>query len=146
MEKEPVLFYGGQWGCFSNMASYAVEIEGTIFMTSEHAYQYAKFSDSEIKEKILSARSGYEAKKIASENAHKVLENWQDISIQTMEGILRKKLEQHPHIKDKLMETRDREIIESSPTDAFWGWGPEKTGSNHHGKIWMKLRVELLTK
>jgi ribA/ribD-fused uncharacterized protein len=121
-----------------------VEIDGKIFMTSEHAYQYEKFSDPVIKEKILNARSGYDAKIIAVENKHLVVPNWREKSLQIMEQILRKKLEQHHHIKKKLLETGNREIIESSPTDAFWGWGPDKNGENHHGKIWMKLRSELL--
>ena len=143
METEPVLFYGGQWGCFSNMSSNAVEIDGILFMTSEHAYQYAKFIDPAIKEKILKARSGYEAKMIAMKDSSAVVSNWPDISLEVMENILRKKLEQHPHIKDKLLETGSREIIEASPKDSFWGWGPDKKGLNHHGKIWMKLRAEL---
>lgn len=143
MENEPVLFYGGQWGCFSNMSSYAIEIDGKVFMTSEHAYQYEKFSDETIKEKILNARSGYDAKMIALENKSLVIPNWNEKSLETMENILRKKLNQHNHIKDKLLETGNRDIIEASPTDAFWGWGPDKNGKNHHGKIWMKLRSEL---
>lgn len=144
MENEPVLFYGGKFGCFSNMSSYAVEIDGKVFMTSEHAYQCAKFSDSSIKEKIFNARSGYDAKMIAVENKSLVSSDWNERSLEVMESIVRKKLEQHPHIKEKLLETGKREIIEASPTDAFWGWGPEKNGENHLGKIWMKLRGELV--
>lgn len=143
MANEPVLFYGGNFGCFSNMSSYAVEIDEIVFMTSEHAYQYQKFSDPVIKEKVRDSRSGYEAKMIAVENAKKVIPNWHEIKVEVMERILRKKLEQHPHIKKKLIETGDREIIEASPSDDFWGWGPNKDGHNHHEKIWMKLRDEL---
>ena len=143
MEKEPVLFYGGKWGVFSNMSSYAVEIDGILFMTSEHAYQYAKFFDPEIKEKIKNARSGYDAQMIGKENNNKAVSNWHEINVGVMENILRKKLEQHPHIKERLLETGDRDIIESSPFDAFWGWGPEKKGQNQHGKLWMKLREEI---
>ncbi len=44
------------------------------------------------------------------------------------------------------METGDRELIESSPIDSFWGWGPNKDGQNHLGKIWMKLRDEWNTR
>jgi ribA/ribD-fused uncharacterized protein len=144
MEKELILFYGGQWGCFSNMSSYAVEIDGKVFMTSEHVYQYSKFTDEEVRNKIFSARSGYDAKMIALENKSLTIPNWHEKSLDTMEMILRKKLDQHPHIKDKLLETGNREIIEASPTDAFWGWGSDKKGENHHGKIWMKLRSEIL--
>lgn len=144
METEPVLFYGGQWGCLSNMSSYAVEINGVLFMTSEHAYQYAKFSDQSIKDKIKNARSGYDAKMIAMEHADAVIPNWKEISLDVMEQILRQKLQQHSHIKEKLIETGNREIIEASPSDSFWGLGPNKDGQNHHGKIWMKLRDELI--
>ena len=35
------------------------------------------------------------------------------------------------------------EIVEASPVDAFWGWGPNKDGENALGKIWMKLREEI---
>ena len=143
MDNEPVLFYGGQCGCFSNMSSYAVEIDGKVFMTSEHAYQYAKFSDTGIQEEIFNARSGYDAKMIALVNKSLTPTDWAERSLKVMESILRKKLAQHPHIKEKLLETGNRDIIESSPTDAFWGWGPDKKGLNHHGKIWVKLRSEL---
>ncbi len=34
-------------------------------------------------------------------------------------------------------------IVEYSPVDAYWGWGPRKNGQNHLGKLWMKLRDEL---
>jgi ribA/ribD-fused uncharacterized protein len=143
MEHEPILFYGGKWGCFSNMSSYAVELDGKVFMTSEHAYQYSKFTDEEVKNKIFNARSGYDAKMIALENKSLTMTNWTEQSLEVMEKILRAKLAQHPHIREKLLETGDNEIIEASPTDAFWGWGPDKTGENHHGKIWMKLRSEI---
>ena len=144
MNKEPVLFYGGGFNCFSNLSSYAVEVDGIVFMTSEHAYQYAKFSDPAIKESIKNARSGYDAKMISLDKAEYMVANWNEIKLGVMERILRAKLDQHPHIKKKLMDTGDREIIEASKDDDFWGWGANKDGQNHHGALWMKLRAELI--
>ena len=144
MENEPVLFYGGGFNCFSNMSSYAVELDGILFMTSEHAYQYAKFSDPLTKEKIKNARSGYDAKMVSIEKEASAVSGWRDIKLGVMERILRAKLSQHPHIKKKLLETGSREIVEASKDDDFWGWGQNKEGMNHHGKIWMKLRSELM--
>jgi ribA/ribD-fused uncharacterized protein len=112
-------------------------------MTSEHAYQYTKFSDVEIKKKILESRSGYDAKMISIEYKDLALPNWDEIKLEVMEKILRQKLAQHPHIKKKLVESADREIIEASKDDDFWGWGANKTGQNNHGKLWMKLRTEI---
>lgn len=57
-----------------------------------------------------------------------------------------KKIKQHTYIYNKLIETGDREMIEASPIDSFWGWGPDKKGENNMGKIWMKLRAEIINK
>ena len=63
-----------------------------------------------------------------------------------MEDICRYKLEQHPYIQKKLLETGDLLIVEDLPKDSFWGWGPNRDGENQLGKIWMRLRDELKIK
>lgn len=63
-----------------------------------------------------------------------------------MEKILKKKIEQNPYVKETLLNTKDYILVENSPKDSFWGWGPNKDGENHLGKLWMKLRDELLLK
>jgi ribA/ribD-fused uncharacterized protein len=70
--------------------------------------------------------------------------DWQEKKVEVMEEIVRTKLSQHPYIQEKLKETGDREIVENSPSDSFWGWGEDQKGVNHLGKIWMKLRDELV--
>mgnify|MGYP002520092451 CR=1 FL=1 len=60
-----------------------------------------------------------------------------------MEDLLRLKLEQNPYVKKKLLQTGDYLIVEDSPKDDFWGWGPNRDGNNQLGKLWMKLREEL---
>ena len=145
MESNQILFYGGGFNCFSNMSSYAVEIDGIIFMTSEHAYQYAKFDELHIKEEIRNARSGYDAKMLSIKYAEQRLSDWDEIKLGIMERILRAKLTQHPHILKKLLETGDKDIIEASKDDEFWGWGSNHDGYNNHGKLWMKFRAELDT-
>ncbi len=40
----------------------------------------------------------------------------------------------------------DLDIVEDSPKDDFWGWGPNRDGRNELGKIWMRLRSELRQK
>jgi ribA/ribD-fused uncharacterized protein len=141
--EEKVIFLGGGWNCFSNLSSYMVEINGILFPTSEHAYQWAKFDDEKIKQEILLARSGYDAKMIAVKFKDKVVDNWRSCSVDVMESILIEKLAQHPHIEKKLLDTKDMEIIENSKDDYFWGIGQDGTGQNMHGKIWMKLRGEI---
>jgi predicted NAD-dependent protein-ADP-ribosyltransferase YbiA (DUF1768 family) len=63
-----------------------------------------------------------------------------------MENIIRAKISMHPYIREKLLETGDREIIEDSHKDSFWGRGADFKGRNELGKVWMKIRNELQNK
>jgi len=139
-----VLFYEGPWYFFSNFSSFMVLWHKQYWMTSEHAYQAAKFVEPTITEEIRLACSAHDAKKLARRNDAFKVANWQEIKLLIMEEILRAKLEQHPYIQKKLTETGNAEIVEDSPTDNFWGRGCDGKGQNNLGKIWMKLRTELV--
>lgn len=138
-----ILFYEGPWYFFSNFSSFVVYWEGACWMTSEHAYQAAKFDDETIRHMIRDARSAHDAKKIARAHSDKVRGNWASIKLSIMEDILRAKLKQHLYIRRRLVESGDAELIEDSSKDPFWGRGPDWEGENHLGKLWMKLRKEL---
>ena len=84
--------------------------------------------------------------RIAYANRDKQREDWNDGKLGIMEELLRLKLEQNPYVKKKLLQTKDYLIVEDSPKDSFWGWGPNRDGENQLGKLWMKLRDELKDK
>ena len=142
-DNNPVLFYEREFYVFSNFSSFNVEWKGTLWTTSEHAYQAAHFTDKKIIEAIRDARSAHDAMKLARANQDKKRADWKEIKLAVMEDIVRAKLAQHAYIQKKLLQTGTREIIENSPKDGFWGWGPNRDGHNHLGKIWMELREEL---
>lgn len=138
-----VLFYGGEFGYgFSNFASFAVEWRGRVWMTSEHAYQAAKFDDEKIINEIHSARSAHQALKFAHEYVNYIRPTWYSEKLAIMEEIIRHKLAQHPYIEKQLRESGDAELVEDSAKDDFWGRGSDWEGQNHLGKLWMKLRSE----
>ncbi len=139
-------FYEREFFCFSNFSSFAVEWKGRRWQTSEHAYQASHFLETapELVEQIFAAMSAHEAFKIAKANVDKVPKDWEERKIVIMEEIVRHKLEQNPYILHKLIQTGDREIVEDSPKDDFWGWGEKRNGRNELGKIWMRLRDEFM--
>ncbi|HEX8923637.1 MAG TPA: NADAR family protein [Patescibacteria group bacterium] len=138
-------FYEREFYIFSNFSSFEVEWKGRIWKTSEHAYQASHFFETapELVEEIFNAKSAHDAFKIAKLNSDKAPKNWEEIKVSIMEDIIRHKLEQNPYIKHKLIQTGDKLIVEDSPKDNCWGWGPNKDGRNDLGKIWMKLREEI---
>jgi ribA/ribD-fused uncharacterized protein len=142
---EAVFFYTPHFYVFDNFSSFAIEIWGKVFATAEHAYQWKKFdySKSEVAEQILLARSARDTKVISDANRNVVDGSWDTVKIHFMEEILRAKLTQHEVVKKRLIETTGKDIVENSPTDGFWGCA-DGGGENHLGKLWMKLRSELL--
>ena len=125
-------FYEREFYCLSNFSSFAVNWKNIMWPTSEHAYQAAHFIDTDKRlfDKIVKARSAHDAYKIAKANADKAPKNWHDIKIGVMEEIL--------------IATGHHKIVEDSPKDEFWGWGQNHNGRNELGKLWMKLRDEII--
>lgn len=132
---------------FSNFSAFQLEWAGYTFPTSEHAYQWMKFQGlwqmRDVADAIRKASSAHDAFKIAERNADKKQSDWDEIKLEIMEAILRAKLSQHPYVHKKLRDSGDRQIIECSWRDDFWGWGPNKDGQNMLGKLWMKIRDDV---
>jgi ribA/ribD-fused uncharacterized protein len=143
---EVVGFYPREFYTFDNFASFQVVWRGERWATSEHAYQASHFFETApgLAEQIRNALSAHDAYKLAKANADKAPKNWDEIKVGIMEEIVRCKLEQHPYIQDKLRQTGTVQIVEDSPKDDFWGWGLNRDGRNELGKIWMKLREDML--
>ncbi len=138
-------FYPREFYVFDNFSSFQVDYRGRRWPTSEHAYQASHFFETapELVEAIFEARSAHDAYKIAKANGDKAPKNWEEVKVGVMYEICKLKLTQNPYVLEKLSLSGDLNIIEDSPKDDFWGWGPNRDGRNELGKIWMKLRDEL---
>ena len=157
---ERVRFYEHDFYPLSNFSAFNLQWAGMKFQTSEHAYHYMKFAkpwgdedrdepiDFEgpevlITQAIYGAPSAHEAFKIAEQNKSQRRPDWNAIKVSVMRDILRAKAMQHSYVLRKLLATGDRELVEDSWRDDFWGWGPERNGTNMLGKLWMEIRAEL---
>lgn len=147
---ERVCFYEQEFYVLSNFSAFRVRIWGYDFDTSEHAYHWAKFNwspdDQEItnvRRAVMRADSAHDAFKIAEAGKRYRRPDWNEIKVSVMEEILRAKVAQHEYVRRKLLQTGDRELVENSWRDSFWGWGPNQDGRNELGKLWTKIRAEL---
>ena len=137
-------FYPREFYPLDNFSSFKVEWNGYLYSSLEEAFQTARFigSDDELVEMIKHSHSAHEAQKIAYLNIDKQRDDWEIKQLDIMEELLRLKVEQNPYVLKKLLETKDYYIVEDSPKDNFWGWGENRDGENHLGRLWMKLREE----
>jgi ribA/ribD-fused uncharacterized protein len=144
-----VFFYEQDFYLLSNFSAFEIEWSGFTFKTSEHLYHWLRFTLSFepgaqlIAGRVKNARSAHDAFKIAQHE--KVLQSarWADQKVALMREILRAKAAQHEYVRRKLLATGDRELIEDSWRDDFWGWGPSRDGQNMLGNLWMETRAEL---
>ena len=128
-----------------NFSSYGLLMDGEYFQTSEHAFQYLKFIDTnkEIAEKIKQAYSPDEARLIAHANKKYKPDNWSEVKYKNMEKVLRLKVNQNEIVLNKLLDTKDYLIAECCiDEDTDWGIDNNNNGDNNLGKIWMKIRKD----
>jgi ribA/ribD-fused uncharacterized protein len=140
---EPIFMWEDEFYPLSNFSAFAVEWQGKLWPTCEHAYQAASFLDEEIKQLILEARSAHDSRVIAHQHKSKRRADWNEVKEQVMEELFRAKIAQHEYAREKLLASGDREIVKNVPDDSFWGWGADHKGENRMGKLWMRIRNEL---
>jgi ribA/ribD-fused uncharacterized protein len=139
-----IFFYEQDYYILSNFSSFTLKWKGIRFDTSESAYHWEKFKNApEIQIKIIESSSAHEAFKISEIYKDLRRKDWDDVKLNIMKEILKAKVEQHEYVKRKLLATENKELIENSWRDGFWGWGEDRKGKNWLGKLWMEIRNEL---
>lgn len=143
-----VFFYEQDHYYLSNFSAFAIEWMGQLYPTAEHAYQAEKFrgTSQSVRDLILVARSAHEAFKLAEFHRNARRREWDGVKVGVMRQILREKVEQHGYVSRKLEETGNRELIENSWRDDYWGWGPDRKGMNMLGTLWMQVRADRRTR
>lgn len=140
-----VYWFSSAFDPLNNWSAHAVRIWGKTFPTAEHAYHWRKFSDGlpAVADEILAAPSPWAAMQVERTYRSERQHNWNDVKAAIMTEILRAKLAQNQDVRDCLIKTGTKQLIENSPWDSFWGVGKNGDGQNQMGKILMELRKEL---
>lgn len=132
---------------FSAYSAHAVEYQGVVYPTVEHAYHCQRYDDPKITHEIRSARSPFKAWEISQKYKSQQRPDFIEKKVSVMEALCRAKSEQHEDVRQALVESDDLEIVKHITTgpkpDGFWDDGEDGEGRNEGGKIWMKLRGEL---
>lgn len=140
---DQVFFYEQDFYVLSNFSAFNLRWKGETFPTSEHAYHWEKFDNGVLADAILAAPSAHAAFKLAQSEKWQRRDDWDDVKVDIMRNILRAKVVQHEYVRRKLLATGDRELVEDSWRDDFWGWGAKRDGQNMLGRLWMEIRAEL---
>jgi len=139
------------WGGLSNMAAgFPIELNGSIWSTSEALYQAFRFPGKpEVQQMIRLERSPMAAKMKSKPFRREFSRaDWNVVRIEVMWWCLQAKYVANSVSFGSLLEkTGDAEIVEDSPRDQFWGavrFGDDRLeGRNILGRLLMKLRREI---
>lgn len=142
---EPINFVENRFHYLSPFSAHRLEIWGEVFQTVEHAYQAARIIPGPERESIKNAPSPLDAWREGQKHKNNPQIITPDFNKDAlMEELFRAKIAQHPDIIEILKESGDRGLLKIYATDYYWGTGNDGSGENRMGKLWMKLRDELV--
>ena len=142
----PIHFYHSDqpWGEFSNFSKHSVFLNGKIWPTVEHYYQAQKFSEANHQEQIRCCLTPMKAKTLAYELSDQHgRTDWVNVRKQIMLEALESKFAQHPDLANKLLSSGERQLIEFTEKDDFWGDSGDGSGQNRLGQLLMQVRAEI---
>ncbi|WP_207435042.1 NADAR family protein [Sabulibacter ruber] len=148
------IFFWGQKGainqpvgkhCFSQWYVAPFKVDGIEYKTTEHwmmAHKALLFEDVETYESIISCASPGEAKELGRMVKNFDQEVWEENRFEIVkEGNLHK-FSQHPALKEYLLSTKSRILVEASPVDFIWGIGlPKDYGQIENPYHWRGLNL-----
>lgn len=129
---------------FSAFSTHPITYHGTTYKTVEHAYHAQRYTDAKIVQDIVDSETPEEAWEVSQRYKSQQIPDFNERKLAVMEELFRAKLDQHPDVRRALIESGDLTIVKHEPKDAWWGDGPDGSGRNEMGKLWMRLRNELV--
>ena len=129
-------------------AGFNLVINHVDILTSEAIYQACKYpSLPDVQEKIIEQKSPMAAKMVGKPFRTEVRPDWYNIRIKVMRWCLSVKLAQnYDSFGAVLKNTQNKDIVEESAKDSFWGAKKDKenssllVGTNALGRLLMELR------
>ncbi|MDQ0592220.1 ribA/ribD-fused uncharacterized protein [Chryseobacterium ginsenosidimutans] len=143
--------------CFSQWFHCEFEENGTIYKTAEHYMMAEKarlFNDNEVLEDILKSENPKQAKDVGRKVKDFDAQLWERNKYEIVKKGNFLKFSQNQNLKDFLLSTEEKVLVEASPYDRIWGIGMLETdlksqnpslwnGENLLGFALMEVRDEL---
>lgn len=145
-DQDPIRFYetSDEFGCFANFSPHPIRLKGKTWPTSEHYFQAQKFAGTPLEEEIRKVKKpGIAFRKGNSRRKARPAKGWDNKRDQVMREALNAKFTQHEELKQILLSTGNRKIVEHTEKDSYWGDGGNGTGKNRLGQLLMELRTKL---
>lgn len=138
--------FSGRYEFLSNFSRSKVFYDGYSYPSVEHAFQAAKTTDIDIRERMRLLKTPGEAKRFGREVS--LRRDWEDIKVDVMGQLLQGKFSDFM-LARRLVATENQELVEGNNWhDNFWGVCTcsrcGRRGENHLGVLLMIIRGNIL--
>ncbi|MGX6602299.1 NADAR family protein [Micromonosporaceae bacterium Da 78-11] len=113
-------------GCLSQWWPVEFVVDGVTFRSAEHYMMWRKallFGDTAMADRVVAAGHPRDAKMLGRGVAGFDEPTWVAHRFEIVVAASLAKFGQHPELRDWLVGTGDRVLVEASPTDRIWGIG-----------------------
>eukprot|EP00792_Barthelona_sp_PAP020_P003840 TRINITY_DN1696_c0_g1_i1.p1 TRINITY_DN1696_c0_g1~~TRINITY_DN1696_c0_g1_i1.p1 ORF type:complete len:174 (+),score=33.58 TRINITY_DN1696_c0_g1_i1:68-523(+) len=140
-----IYFYrqGDEFGEFSNFYPSPVIIDDLLWPTTEHYFQAQKFVGTEHVELVRNAKTASIAAKMGRSRQRPLRHDWEEVKDDIMRKALLAKFTQYESLKNLLLSTGSRFLVEHTKNDRYWADGGDGSGRNMLGKLLVELREKL---
>ena len=131
---------------FTNFYDSPILVDGWKWHTVEHFFQGQKYIGTPLLEKIRASYWPRDAFTISRSKAGTDWRrgDWEEVKIDVMRVALCAKFTQHGRLFDLLKSTGERDLVEHTTKDNFWGDGGDGSGENMLGELLMEVRKMIL--
>ena len=116
-----------------------------MWYSSEHYFQAMKFPhDKEYQEIIRKTKPCRDIKILGRNKQMKLRPDWEAVKEDVMMIALRAKFDQYPELKQLLLSTAGKSLVEHTENDNYWGDASDGSGLNRLGDLLVELREDYL--
>lgn len=105
------------------------------------SFQAQKCQDTDFYDLIWRAATPGKAKKLG--RSCPLRDDWNEVRLDVMRDALRMKFTQHSELRDLLLSTHNKPLVEHTHNDHVWADGGDGSGQNLLGQLLMEVREEL---
>jgi len=131
--------------CFSQWYDCKFSEDGKEFISAEHYMMYQKaklFGDNHASERVLLASNPGEAKSIGREVLGFRQDLWEEKRFDIVVNANLAKFSQSDEMRDFLVQTGNRILVEASPVDKIWGIGlAQDNAASENPNTWKGLNL-----
>lgn len=127
----------------SSCSPHPIELDGAEWPSVEHYAVAMQFEDADWREKIRQASHPRQVRKMGKALFKRKKPNWKAERQVYMTRGMYIKCKSWPLIAQELLDTGERQIVDTTEYDYYWGIGRDTRGENRFGKVLEDVRRKL---